>query len=371
MIGATGIRMNLINDSDRHMARMLCVMALKSSEDTGRRVARMHLSTAQDGKIQGRIAYGWVRKGPNKGKRIPEESARVAWIYEQCLSGESGHAIATTLNTKDVPSPAGTRWSSVMVNKMLRNPRYAGMVSYGGKHRVGSAHTYDGWSLVLFDDDGHPLLGNWEQIVTPKDWPQTQFELQLCSQKSGMLAGRRTGPIVVRHELSGILTCGRCSRGLVGNTVKKSGNRYYRCPAPANGGCGKVNISAEICERAIAKAMTTYLERLLRSAVEPEEALDPNQLAENRARLHAAVSRKKDLMQRWNTGRLKSAGLTEEDFYELLGTTNREIEKKRRAMTMSSQKSPPPKHTERPRTHMALWKHLSTTCRHEAIPPWR
>lgn len=32
-VGATGGRMNLINDSDRHMARMMCVMALKSSED--------------------------------------------------------------------------------------------------------------------------------------------------------------------------------------------------------------------------------------------------------------------------------------------------------------------------------------------------
>lgn len=30
VIGATGGRMNLINDSDRHMARMRCVMALKS-----------------------------------------------------------------------------------------------------------------------------------------------------------------------------------------------------------------------------------------------------------------------------------------------------------------------------------------------------
>ncbi|MFJ5593457.1 recombinase family protein [Streptomyces noursei] len=60
--GATGGRMNLINDSDRHMARMMCVMALKSSEDTARRVARQHLSAAQNGQVQGRIAFGWVRK---------------------------------------------------------------------------------------------------------------------------------------------------------------------------------------------------------------------------------------------------------------------------------------------------------------------
>jgi DNA invertase Pin-like site-specific DNA recombinase len=78
VLGATGGHMNLINDSDRHMARIMCVMALKSSEDTSRRVARMHLSTAQDGKIQGRIAYGWVRTGPEKrtagaapGRRTP------------------------------------------------------------------------------------------------------------------------------------------------------------------------------------------------------------------------------------------------------------------------------------------------------------
>ncbi|MFJ9417626.1 hypothetical protein ACIRPT_26155 [Streptomyces sp. NPDC101227] len=35
-----------------------------------------------------------------------------------------------------------------MIAKMLRNPRYAGMVSYAGKHRVEAATAGDGWSLV-------------------------------------------------------------------------------------------------------------------------------------------------------------------------------------------------------------------------------
>ncbi|TSB31549.1 recombinase family protein [Streptomyces benahoarensis] len=72
--GATSGRMNLINDSDHHMARMMCVMALKSSEDTARRVARQHLSAAQNGLAQGRIAYGWVRKGERKGQLVPNEA---------------------------------------------------------------------------------------------------------------------------------------------------------------------------------------------------------------------------------------------------------------------------------------------------------
>jgi len=38
----------------------------------------MHLAAAQQGKIQGRIAHGWIRKGPDpddRGVRRPANSA--------------------------------------------------------------------------------------------------------------------------------------------------------------------------------------------------------------------------------------------------------------------------------------------------------
>ncbi|ARF53179.1 recombinase family protein [Streptomyces gilvosporeus] len=89
--GATGGRMNLINDSDRHMARMMCVMALKSSEDTARRIARQHLSAAQNGLAQGRIAYGWVRKGEHKGQLVPDEADIVIRIFQDFMTGESAY----------------------------------------------------------------------------------------------------------------------------------------------------------------------------------------------------------------------------------------------------------------------------------------
>lgn len=182
-VGATGGRMNLINDNDRHMARMMCAMALKSSEDSSRRVARMHLAAAQQGKIQGRIAYGWIRTGPDKGKILEPEAAVVREIFAACLFGQTAYSIATDLNRGGIPSPTGRSWSSTMVNKILRNPRYAGMVSYGGKHRVDPTLDWDGWSRVLFDDDGHPLLGSWERVIDPRQWSQVQFELQLRRQR--------------------------------------------------------------------------------------------------------------------------------------------------------------------------------------------
>ncbi|GES32537.1 hypothetical protein San01_50240 [Streptomyces angustmyceticus] len=185
--GATGGRMNLINDSDRHMARMMCVMALKSSEDTARRVARRHLSAAQNGIAQGRIAYGWVRKGEHKGQLVPDETDVVVRIFQDFISGESAYSIAKAFNAEGIKPPSARTWSSTMIAKMLRNPRYAGMVSYSGKHRLQAATAGDGWSLVLFDDEGRPLLGTWEPIVAPKLWSQVQFE-----SAAGRIGARRS-----------------------------------------------------------------------------------------------------------------------------------------------------------------------------------
>ncbi|QMU76914.1 hypothetical protein GXW83_15465 [Streptacidiphilus sp. PB12-B1b] len=143
-------------------------MALKSSEDTSRRVARMHLACARDRKIQGRIAYGWIRTGPDKGKAHPVEAPIVQGIFSACLVGTTAYGIATKLNRWGLPSPAGALWSSTMVNKMLLNPRYCGMVSYAGQHRVEPAVAWDGWSHVLFDDKGRPLLGTSLRPTYPR-----------------------------------------------------------------------------------------------------------------------------------------------------------------------------------------------------------
>ncbi|MFI7102106.1 recombinase family protein [Streptomyces sp. NPDC050161] len=130
--GATGGRMNLINDNDRHMARMMCVMALKSSEDTARRVARQHLSAARDGEVQGRIAYGWIRKGEHKGQLVPEEADVVARIFQDFLAGESAYSIAKAFNIEGIEPPAAKTWSSTVVAKMLHPSGTCGLRSPPG-----------------------------------------------------------------------------------------------------------------------------------------------------------------------------------------------------------------------------------------------
>ncbi|WP_198535082.1 recombinase family protein [Streptomyces natalensis] len=326
--GATGGRMNLINDSDRHMARMMCVMALKSSEDTARRVARQHLSAAQNGLAQGRIAYGWVRKGGRKGQLVPDEADVVVRIFQDFMTGESAYSIAKAFNNEGITPPSARTWSSTMIAKMLRNPRYAGMVSYAGKHRVEAAAAGDGWSLVLFDDEGRPLLGTWEPIVTPKLWSQVQFEWQRRRQKAGIKPGESGVAPINKYLLSGILRCNKCRRGLVGHSYRerRSGRtiRNYMCPPSDRGGCGGTAIAAQTADAAIEEAMATFLRKQLQAA-KTDQVESSGAITALQARLDQDLSRKSELIHQWSEGSLHEAGLTEEDYFTMLATLNRKI----------------------------------------------
>lgn len=198
-------------------------------------------------------------QGPPPNRRGHRGAGRLCG----CLIGETAYSLATGLNERGVPAPQAARWSSTNVNKMLRKPRYAGMASYGGKHRIEPALAWDGWSHVLFDDDGHPLLGTWDPIIGPKDWSRVQFEPQLRRQASGIPAGGNRPPVTPKYLLSGILRCGKCGRGLVGNLDRRKNNRTYRCSPSAHGGCGGIHIAALTAEQAVERALTTYFQKLV------------------------------------------------------------------------------------------------------------
>ncbi len=94
------------------MARSMCVMLLKQSQDTSRRVARETLAAAEVGIPIGSIGYGWVRKGPDVGKLIEGEAKIVRRIFREYLDGENPTAIARELNLDKVPSPGGGTWDN-------------------------------------------------------------------------------------------------------------------------------------------------------------------------------------------------------------------------------------------------------------------
>jgi hypothetical protein len=163
-------------------------------------------------------------------------------------------------------------------------------------------------------------------IVTPQEWSQVQFELQLRRQRRGLAPGQTRPTVTNKHLMSGIFTCGRCDRGLVGHTDKRraSKRRTYRCPPAAHGGCGGISIVAEPAEKAVEEAMDAFLAKLF-DAPEIAAPCDAGQLTLLHQEIDRTSARKRELIQRWTEGTLPEIGLAEDDYFRMLTGLNRKI----------------------------------------------
>jgi hypothetical protein len=79
---------------------------------------------------------GLAERGKSTGGRCfgygsPAEAATVRQIFELARSGLTPSQVAAMLNVQGLPGPRGPRWSLNTVKRVLRNPRYAGRLSWG------------------------------------------------------------------------------------------------------------------------------------------------------------------------------------------------------------------------------------------------
>ncbi|MGW2413126.1 zinc ribbon domain-containing protein [Streptomyces tubercidicus] len=197
---------------------------------------------------------------------------------------------------------------------------------------------------MLFDDQGRPLLGSREPIVTPKLWSQVQFEWQRRRQKVGIKLGDSGTAPVNKYLLSGILRCSKCHRGLVGHRYqRKSGKlvQSYICPSSERGGRGGIAIAAPAAEAAVEKAMNAFLHKQLRTS---QTGLDQSAgtITALQARWDQELARKSELIHRWSEGSLLEVDLIEEDYFAMLAALNRKVSSLRESIA-SLKGTPPPR----------------------------
>jgi len=113
-------------------------------------------------------------------------------------------AIALKLNEAGFRTRYGKQWHVTRVISMIRNPVYTGIIrrngiDYPGKH---------------------------EPLVPKETWEKAQ---RIMDRRGECPSLRRSN--ASRHLLSGLLTCGRCGRPLVGVSANGNGGkyRYYIC----------------------------------------------------------------------------------------------------------------------------------------------
>ena len=169
------------------------------------------------GEVLGRPPYGY-QVGPRRRlELVPDEALIVRYIYRLYLQEEMGiRKIAGQLNSENIPTRRGGRWSMVTVRDILRNRSYLGTYTRFGVKVAGS----------------HPPL------VSPEDFRRVQDRLQ-----SHQVSERtRT---VTPFLLSGLVYCARCGNRLIGVSRRqkwttKAGEehsaayRYYQCESRTN-----------------------------------------------------------------------------------------------------------------------------------------
>ena len=193
---------------------------------------------AKEGKFPGgRLApFGYTRVGVGQLAVDEGKAAIVRQIFEWATSapyGQGPNVIARTLNERSVPAPEGGKWWSLTVRELLRNPVYAGTVTFG-RRKTNPARQRD-TSAPRRSKRETPLAvveGAVAAIVSREVWARAQ-ELEKERTAKYTKKGVQTAN---RSLLGGLAMC-RCG-GPLHMFYKEGKKRYYRCSRNAQGkGC--------------------------------------------------------------------------------------------------------------------------------------
>lgn len=210
---------DLASDDGLTMARVMVTFANKSSRDTARRVRRAHLALAQAGvPVGGSRPFGWQADRRTLDTR---EASAIVEAVDRLLKGTPLHQIVRDWQAAGIKSPRGNPWSTTTLRNMLRSPRLAG-------YRVYQAD-------ICRDQDGRPVKGQYEPILSEELWSALQLQLGHSQLAAGENPGKR------KYLLSGLLIC-ECGKRMAGNRVStKWSPHVYACrpPTTSGGGCGR------------------------------------------------------------------------------------------------------------------------------------
>ncbi|WP_190016204.1 recombinase family protein [Streptomyces lucensis] len=253
---------NLGTADGRTMARVMVAFANKSSHDASRRIQRKHLELARQGKSSGGPApYGWQSDGRTVD---PVAAEHIRAAQKQLLAGVRIGTIRTDWQRRGLghPREGTTRLPHHLVERMLTNPRLCGYRTYRGE--------------LLLDDDGRPVIGQWEPINTVEEW---EAVCAVVTERKQKYPGRS---LARKYLLSGIARCGLCHSKIRGQVNKprtansKGATFSYQCSV-VNGGCGKVGRAGEsVDEFVISLVLAEQRERAASTTVQGADEPWPN-----------------------------------------------------------------------------------------------
>ncbi len=245
-------------------------MFLKDLADKTRRGLR---GRVEKGKSGGGIAYGYkvVKKFNAEGeairgdREIDESQAKIVQrIFEEYAhENKSPRAIASDLNSDDIPCPSGKSWGQSTINGnrrrgtgILNNHLYIGELIWNRQRFIKDPAT--GRRVTRPNDEADWIRQNVPdlRIIDQDLWEAAKARQKTLDNKSGNLGARKRPA----YLLSGLLKCGACGGGFA-----KINSERYGCSQARNKGktvcTNKTTIRREHIEALVLGALQTHLMR--------------------------------------------------------------------------------------------------------------
>ena len=230
VVGMTG-SIDLTTDEGISSARREVDQRNRESRNISRRIANGNRRAALAGRHHGGAnrPFGWRSDRVSVNKR---EARHIRRELPRLLAGVRPRTIAVEWNERGIPTVTGAVWRAGMIVQIFTSARLCGWQTYLGK--------------VLTSEDGSPVRGVWEPIVTEEE--HHALVAAIRPAESPVLPRRGRGS-VTRRLLSPFTRCGKCNARMYGTTSeydKRTGEPIviYRCPGRGFGGCGGVSRKA-------------------------------------------------------------------------------------------------------------------------------
>lgn len=202
-------QIDLSTPSGRAIARTLGAWARYESEHKSDRIRRKKLQLAQDGAFSGGpVPYGWemTADGP---VIVPEDAVEIRKAVNAIIAGASIGSVVNDLNTRNVPTRRGQKWTSTSVRNLVMRPTNAGLSAYRGEI-VGASV----FPAIITEDQWRTAIG-----IVKDPARRSAFDSK------------------VKHLLAGMMKCGTCEKPM--KTSSRAGGRamkfYYKCTTAGGG----------------------------------------------------------------------------------------------------------------------------------------
>lgn len=227
-------------DSDGELRlTIMSALAQDESRKTSERVKWGQKRRMEQGVVFGRELLGYnLERGV---LTINQEEAEIVKkiFYKYIVEHKGTHVIARELYEEGLPTKrANSRWSNVMILKILRNEKYVGDLSqkktYTPDYLDHKKKYNRGEEEVVYIKDHH------EPIIDRETWGATQEELIARSPSE-----KQKSKYSNRYWCSGKIVCGECGNRFVSRKKSLKGGKTYkawRCIEAATFGVPKVDI---------------------------------------------------------------------------------------------------------------------------------